>query len=184
MITTEVDKKKENIFDLTKLAPIEINHEIQKASTIISVDEQTKLLQGFSEIHHDDWKNLKLYDYVRYLRKDGAFRRGGYFKNSWVGSYGKNKGNLCIQLASKKNFNSATWVVCFNDIDKMWKNEDINETHAEKKNNIDTNEIQETIQFMSKAIEQLKIDLLKMNNEQKRIINLIKKLHGIKISSH
>ena len=42
---------------------------------------------------------------------------------------------------------------------------------------------EETIQYLSKSLEQLKIDLLKMNNEQKRIINLIKKLHGIKSTS-
>jgi hypothetical protein len=57
----------------------------------------------------------------------------------------------------------------------------VKEIDQELQNTVNT--MQETIQYMSKSIEQLKIDVLKNNNEQKRIINLIKKLHGIKSSS-
>jgi hypothetical protein len=55
-MTTVGGKKKdelaapENIFDLSKLAPIELDHEIQSASNIITIDEQTKLLHGYVEI--------------------------------------------------------------------------------------------------------------------------------------
>ena len=192
--TKKEEIKKENIFDLSKLAPIELDHEIQKSSSIITIDDQVKLLVGFNELSKSDWGTLKMNDFVRYLRKDGSFRRGGYFKNSWAGTYGKNKGKECIQLSSSKSFKGNTWSVCHDDIDKIWKNEDtqikepsINNTSGvlETKNidpeileNISKNH--ESIEYMTKSMEQIKIDILKINNEQKRIINLIKKLHGIR----
>ena len=212
----EKTEEPENIFDLTKLAPIELDHEIQNVSNIITIDEQTKLLQGFVEVPFDDWGTLIYSDYIRYLRKDGTFRKGGYFKNSWIGTYGKNKDKSCIQLSAGSSIKSTTWSICFDDLDKIWKKE--NEFSARNsgggngcgggcvggggngcgggcvggggnEKNINTETLnmikshEETIQYLSKSLEQLKIDLLKMNNEQKRIINLIKKLHGIKSTS-
>jgi hypothetical protein len=198
MSTEEIKKeeiKKENIFDLSKLAPIELDHEIQKSSSIITIDDQVKLLVGFNEMPKSDWGTLKMNDFVRYLRKDGSFRRGGYFKNAWTGTYGKNNGKECVQLSSSKSFKGNTWSVCHDDIDKIWKNADtqikgasVNNTsnNGQESKNIDPEILenisknQESIEYMSKSMEQIKIDILKINNEQKRIINLIKKLHGIR----
>jgi hypothetical protein len=193
MDSNTVKKEPENIFDLTKLAPFELDVELKKASTIINIDEQTKLLNGFVEISREKWDNLKFNDHIRYLRVDGTFRKGGFFKNSWIGTYGKNKGKNCVQLGSNKSIKSTSWSLCFDDINKIWKNENITgaatsnvNNNSEKnidsglKNTVDT--LQETVQYMSKSIEQLKIDMLKINNEQKRIINLIMKFHGIKRS--
>jgi hypothetical protein len=188
------ETKKENIFDLSKLAPIELDHEIQKSSSIITIDEQVKLLVGFNELPKSDWGTLKMNDFIRYLRKDGSFRRGGYFKNAWSGTYGKNNGKECIQLSSSKSFKGNTWSVCHDDIDKIWKNANtqikgasVNNTsnNGQESKNIDPEILknisknQESIEYMTKSMEQIKIDILKINNEQKRIINLIKKLHGI-----
>ena len=193
--TKKKETKKENIFDLSKLAPIELDHEIQKSSSIITIDDQVKLLVGFNELPKSDWGTLKMNDFVRYLRKDGSFRRGGYFKNAWTGTYGKNNGKECIQLSSSKTFKGNTWSVCHDDIDKIWKNADtvikgssVNNTsnNGQESKNIDPEILenisknQESIEYMSKSMEQIKIDILKINNEQKRIINLIKKLHGIR----
>jgi hypothetical protein len=198
MSTEEIKKeetKKENIFDLSKLAPIELDHEIQKSSSIITIDDQVKLLVGFNELPKSDWGTLKMNDFVRYLRKDGSFRRGGYFKNAWAGTYGKNNGKECIQLSSSKSFKGNTWSVCHDDIDKIWKNADtqikgasVNNTssNGQDPKNIDPEILenisknQESVEYMTKSMEQIKIDILKINNEQKRIINLIKKLHGIR----
>lgn len=182
------NKPKDNIFDLTKLAPIELDHELQQTSTIITIDEQNKLLEEYDELPCEEWGNLTLNDCVRYLRKDGSFRKGGYFKNSWIGSFGKQNGKKCMQLSSAPHFKSAKWTVCYNDLDKLWvkKNNQIctsNPTAVDPELKNIINAQQETIEYMSKSVEQLKIDMLKINNEQKRIINLIKKLHGIKSSS-
>lgn len=183
---TPKNTQKENIFDLTKLAPIELDHELQQASTIINIDEQNKLLEDYTEILRDKWDNLKVSDCIRYLRKDGSFRRGGFFKNSWVGTYGKQKGKKCMQIGSNITYKSTTWTICHDDIDKIWiKNNNKPSTSKESDNELKNiiNTQQETIEYMTKSIEQLKIDSLKINNEQKRIINLIKKLHGIKSST-
>ena len=191
--SSEKQTPKENIFDLSKLAPIELDHEIQKTATIITVDDQVKLLEGFEEMPKANWTQLKLNDFIRYLRKDGSFRRGGYFKNSWTGTFGKHNGKECIQLSSSRSFKGNSWSICHDDIDKIWKRADkivastkTNEASGETTNATINPEIletinknQESLEYLSKSMEQVKIDMLKINNEQKRIINLIKKLHGI-----
>ena len=73
----------------------------------------------------------------------------------------------------------------------IWKCEDnnypVSTNENEKKIDSDLyekiNKQQENMNYMAKCLEQSKVDILKINNEQKRIINLIKKLHGIKSSS-
>ena len=41
----------------------------------------------------------------------------------------------------------------------------------------------ESVEYLIRTVDQLKIDISKINNEQIRIVNLIKKLHHIKSSS-
>jgi hypothetical protein len=184
----EKQQHTENIFDLTKLAPLELDHELKHASTVISSDDRVNMLIGFDELKSDDWDSLQIHDFIRYLRNDGLFRKGGFFKNAWISTYGKQKGKKCIQLSTSLNFKSATWVICLQEIDKIWKKKGSGESNVLTQR-VDSelvtkvNNQQETIQYMTKALKQLRIDLLNSNNEQKRIINLIKKLHGIKSSS-
>ena len=185
--------KDENIFDLSKLAQVEIHHEVEQESKKINVDDQAKLLIDYEEIKSEKWDNLVPGDHIRYLRLDGNFRRGGYFKNSWVSDHGHNSGHKCIQLSSSiynnnysGNYKPNTWIICHKDIEKIWKKKsnvnlisNVNSDETQKS----INEIKEEINYLKKNIEQLKIDNLKTNNEQKRIINLIKKLHGVRSHS-
>jgi hypothetical protein len=165
--------KKENMFDLTKLAiSTEKQPEIKPSyEKKITLEEQTKLLKDYIELSKDKWSNINVGDHIRYLRKDGSFRRGGFFKSSWVVQQGKNEGKTFIQLSSSL-YNGKTWAVIDADLDKIYiKN---------NKQNLSTNITKnESIEYLNKSVEQLKIDMLKCMNEQKRIINLIKKLHGI-----
>lgn len=177
----QINSKKENIFDLTKV-PIKVEQEVEKLNldTNIEIKELTK---GFIEISPGEWDCFKYNDFIRYLRKDGAFRKGGYFKNSWVGNYGKTNGKKCIQLSSLPTFDGKTWQVCHDDISKIWKQKEVDEQcGSDQKINIQMiNENKESIQFLTKSLEQVKTDILRINNEQKRIINLIKKLHNISV---
>lgn len=171
--------KKENIFDLSKLAPIERDHEIKKTASHIDIKTQAKLLVGFKELQKEDWDKLLINDHIRYLRKDGLFRKGGFFKNSWVGTHGKQKGKNCIQLSSNKSFKGTTWTICNSEIEKIWKLDHTTETNNTSNFQSIINKQQETIDYLHKNVDQLKINMFKINNEQKRIINLIKKLHKI-----
>lgn len=182
----------ENIFDLTKLAHIEVQQQLEQSSKQISLDEKNKLLRNYEELSNEQWDNLKYGDYIRYLRTDGSFRRGGIFKNAFVGNYGTREGQKCIQLSSSYHDHSHKWTVYLNDIDKIWIRKKNRIQLENNSGNIEiSSEIQNTItsqseriEYLTKIVDQLKIDMLKMNNEQKRIINLIKKLHGIKSSAN
>jgi hypothetical protein len=191
-MTTKPDKN-ENIFDLSKLAQVELHHEVEQESKKINVDDQVKLLADYDEIKSDKWDTLVPGDHIRYLRLDGNFRRGGFFKNAWVSDHGPNSGKKCIQLASSiynnnygGNYKPNTWIICHRDIDKIWKkksNVNLTSNENSNENQKKINENKEEISYLKKNIEQLKIDTLKINNEQKRIINLIKKLHGVRSST-
>jgi hypothetical protein len=176
--------KNENPYDLTRLVPIEKEEEIKKSYSIITESDRDKLLAGYSEVDEIDWGNIDMNAHIRYLRKDGAFRRGGYVKGHWIGTYGPKKGRNCIQMINNlSGYNPKTWNVCVDDITTIWIREDsqknignIGNTSSSSK----ANDQSESIEFLTNQMEQLKIDMTRINNEQKRIINLIKKLHGIK----
>ena len=180
------DKKEpENIFDLTKLAKIELDHEVKPKAAMISSEEQQKLLNEYAEVPREDWIKLTDGDIIRYLRKDGIFRKGGLFKNSWIGTSGRNKDKHCIQMApliskynNNGNNNGNTWTICHDDIDKIWKKKRLTLEIPQEGSKMSI--MEEKIEFLTRTTEQQKIDLLKLKNEQTRIINLIKKLHNIR----
>ena len=41
----------------------------------------------------------------------------------------------------------------------------------------------ESIEYLTRTVDQLKIEIAKINNEQTRMVNLIKKLYNIKAST-
>lgn len=170
--------KKENIFDLTKLAPVEIQKEVESIAKKITVVDQEKLLKNYEILPRDLWDTLIIGDHIRYLRKDGMFRRGGYYKGSHITQDGKNEGKTYIKLSPSPMYNIKAWTVPHDDLEKIYKKKTNGVTQITK-SSVDNSE---TIEYLTKSVDQLKIDMLKSSNEQKRIISLIKKLHGI--SSH
>ena len=183
---TKVAPDDTNIFDLTALVGIQNEQEVKKKDNTITPEAREKMLQNYSELNNAEWESIPLLKHIRYLRKDGAFRMGGIVKNSFIGLYGTSKGKKCIQLASSPDYKSAKWTICLNDIEKIWqKNNDTGSSDTnlspEIKNKIQSNN--ESIEYLLRTVEQNKIDISKIVNEQTRIINLIKKLHNIKSSS-
>ena len=171
------DKKELNIFDLSALA-IKNEEEVKQPATIISVDDQKKLLVGYEEIAINKWESIPNNYHIRYLRKDGTFRRGGFVKNSWLGLHGKSEGKKCLQLSANLNYNSNKWTICLDEIEKIWQKIAEIKDNSDIKDNIKKND--ETLDFLVKSVEKINIDIAKLSNEQQRIINLIKKLHNIK----
>jgi hypothetical protein len=174
-----------NIFDLTALAGMQNEQEIKKTINTVTMDEQTKMLQNYHDVKNADWETIPQSSHIRYLRKDGSFRRGGFVKNSWIGLYGNSKGKKCLQLSSSPGYKSTMWTICLDDIEKIWQKNPTVATAGEK--NIISPEMNTTIQsnkesveYLVRSVDQLKIDMSKITNEQTRIVNLIKKLHNIK----
>ena len=119
-----MDNKKSsstNIFDLTVLSGIQNEQELKKNINIVSLEDQAKLLTDYNAVNIADWTSIPKGDHIRYLRKDGSFRRGGFVLNVWVGTYGTSKDKTCIQLSSSPYYKSTKWNVCIDDIDKIWK---------------------------------------------------------------
>lgn len=175
-----------NIFDLTALVGIQNEQELKKKTSSVTPEEKERMLSDYSELNKSEWETIPILSHIRYLRKDGAFRTGGFVKNSWIGLYGPSKGKKCLQLAAGQDYKSTKWTICLNDIEKIWQKN--NNTLAsdknlspEIKNNIQSNK--ESIEYLLRTVEQNKIDISKIMNEQTRIINLIKKLHNIKSTS-
>lgn len=183
---TKVAPDDANIFDLTALVGIQNEQEVKKKDNTITPEAREKMLQNYSELNNTEWESIPILKHIRYLRKDGAFRMGGIVKNLFIGLYGTSKGKKCIQLASSPDYKSTKWTICLNDIEKIWqKNNDTGSSDTnlspEIKNKIQSNN--ESIEYLLRTVEQNKIDIAKIVNEQTRIINLIKKLHNIKSNS-
>jgi hypothetical protein len=177
-----------NIFDLTALAGVQNEQELKKTVNVVTVDEQLKMLQNYEEVESDEWSMITPMTHIRYLRRDGAFRRGGFIKNAWLGLYGSSKGKKCLQLASSHAYKSTKWTVCLDEIEKIWKKKQ-SMTDESKKNIISPalhdiiNSNKESVEYLIRSVDQVKIDIAKINNEQTRIVNLIKKLHNIRSST-
>jgi hypothetical protein len=180
-----VEAPKENIFDLTKLVGIQHEEQIKKESNVITPDEQNKMTMGYTEVSQSEWESIPKGAHIRYLRKDGNFRTGGYVRNVWINAYGVNKGRKCVQLASALGYKAKTWTVCFDDVDKIWKQTESENQFGQPMQqmaNVDVSGIKtnaESIEYLTKSMDQMKITMTKLHNEQTRIVNLIKKLHNI-----
>ena len=106
--------KGEQIFDLKKLVSNSGNDvEIKTSSN--NVNEQNRLLKGYRQISNVEWVNLKQADHIRYLRKDGNFRKGGYIKDIIT------KEDELIKIDSVNNFSykAIAWTIYADNIDKI-----------------------------------------------------------------
>ena len=164
-----------NIFDLSQLASVELQHQVKKTSGKIQLDEQNRLLQNYTELQPDKWNILTKGDHIRYLRKDGSFRRGGFFTNSWIGNYGNMTGKQCIELSSSIGYNTKKWTICTESIDKIWLSNKSTSMETKSTHNVD--DLHDQIELLNRTTEQLKIDIVNMGNEQKRIINALKQIY-------
>lgn len=171
---------KTNVYDLSTLADVEKDIEIKNKENI-KIDRD-QLLKGYDEVPRDEWDSLIHGVHIRYLRKDGLFRKGGFVKNTWIGLSGVNKGKNVIQLCNNMSYKAVKWIISFDNLDKIWKKKNnIYSMPADNKGVIDSNK--ESIEYLKSKLEQFSVDIAKINNEQQRIVNLIKKLHNIRSRS-
>lgn len=169
------NNQSENIFDLHAIIPETKEIETSTKSTLITEQDRAGLLANYEEVPREQWTDLPIKIHIRYLRKDGTFRRGGFVKNIWA-SVNK-AGTEVFQMSSSLSYNSKTWRVPFSSISKVWKSKKFNKTADVEKIAKSTTTNTEQIEYLTKSVEQLRIDLTKLSNEQARIVKLIRKLH-------
>ena len=179
-----------NMFDLTK----NDNEKsvIETPQPITSVLSQEESLIGYTEVQQSDWEKIPIGSHIRYLRNDGAFRKGGVIKNFYINSSGYHQGKKVIQMSSSTSYKAQQWSVTINDIKKIWKknitenmnmnmnmNNSINQqTNGDLSLLIKDNEKHnENIDHLLKMVDGLKISIAELQNDKKRMMNLIKKIH-------
>jgi hypothetical protein len=160
--------KTENIFDLSRLVANN-DVEVVGSRTKTTVDQE-KLLQGYEEVDASEWQNMTKDTNIRYLRKDGNMRSGGIIKRIW-----QEDGIIYIEMCSVFNSNANTWRIKLPDIEKIWKKS--GQVVITNNQNSISSELQERIEYCEKSIKVIQIEIQKINNEQKRIITLISKIH-------
>jgi hypothetical protein len=178
----------DNIFDLSKTMSVDSINKTLPSNTyqknnqknIITNEEQEQLLEDYEEVRRESWETLPVGIHIRYLRKDGTFRRGGYVISVVNVMSGVNKNNKMIQLSSNKSPYAKSWSTNLEHVQKIWKTKLNSDDGVNRINESVSKETKESIEYLTKNMDQIKIEIAKINNEQQRIVNLIKKLHNIK----
>jgi hypothetical protein len=82
-------------------------------------NEKKELLVGYAVVPPDTWETIPYKSHIRYIKTDGSFVRGGFFKNLWV------KGGMSmLQLENNLNRKApgyVTWAVPFDTIKVVYK---------------------------------------------------------------
>ncbi len=163
----------DNIFDLSKLVP--------QSSDIEVKHEQVELTDNYELVEKENWDKIPYKTYIRYLRKDGSLRKGGFVKAIWKTKDNSGHDTLKIDLVSGFGFNGTEWSIYSTSVEKIWKRKE-NMTEIEQPiiRNTEIEDMKEEIQYVKKSIDNIKKELQNIKNEQMRIVQLIKKLHNIK----
>ena len=177
------EKADDNIFDLTKMVKNNNSVEIKK-NNIITDNERAELLKEYKEISKDKWDQIPARTHMRYLRKDGNFRSGGYVIAHYVKKNGDTNQKK-IHLSSSPNYYNATkWYVILDHIEKIWIKQSKSQEGSQNMSVIkDTFKTQdENIKVLNTRLDRQNVEIDQLKNELKRGIKLIKKLHNININ--
>jgi hypothetical protein len=100
----------------------------QKSYTKQKIDDNKwiELIRNYEIIPNTSIHQLQKGDHIRYERRDGARRRGGYVNYHWVGKTGSQLGKKIVQLVQNlyrppNAHNNITWSVKYDDIATCWK---------------------------------------------------------------
>lgn len=171
---------KKNIFDLTKLIPhVNNDVEIKKQTNTfnngyvpkqISTEDQEKLLQGYSLVTEEEWDFLTNGVRIRYLKKDGQFRKGGILKGMWRGKNNNKVEKMYLTSVSNPPIN---WSINMNNIDKIWK-----ENIESNTSNTEITDLEDRVEYLELSLEELKKQIQKLQNNNVEILKIVKKMYG------
>jgi hypothetical protein len=168
----------ENIFDLSKIGGIANDIQVEPVSSI-SYD-QNALLQGYNMVSIEKWANITSGSHIRYLRKDGEFRKGGYITSIINTQDNEGINTIKFDLVSNYSPTAIKWSLYRGSIDKIWVKESAPVLPPQPRDNTELLELKMDIKLCKDAIESIKKELQKINNEQMHTVSIIRKLHNIK----
>jgi len=155
-----------NPFDLTKLiSGAGLVEKKQYKPDVITSNEKKQLLVGYEKLPQEKWLQIFPGSHIRYIRKDGEMRKGGY-----VRYIDANNKFLYISTAPIDT-NAKGWKLPLNGVAEIWIMND-------KRNAVQYSQpadIREEISSIKDDIQQIKLEIQRVTNQQKRIINLIGK---------
>lgn len=163
---------KENIFDLSKIAGSSNDVE----SKHMSASDQEASLIGFDLVPPQEWKLIQPGSQIRYLRNSGEFRKGGTVQDVWthIDKSGNEIVKIDVTASMGNSYRNAKWSITSQLIDKIWikKSEQLRPI-------ADNSGIKDDLDLCKESIKQLTKEIQKINSEQFRMIDLIKKLHNL-----
>lgn len=172
--------KKDNPFDLTRLLGDSKPSKPYNPSTKASYSDSqiAKLLEGYREVPKEDRRTMTEGIHIRYRKKDGSFKRGGFVVRNYVSNKEESKGASMLRLKSSTYPDAKEWSVNLDNVQDLWETTKFNPRPSME---TVTGGIKQTTDSLKNRVEQLSIEVSHLANEQKRIIALIKKLHNINI---
>lgn len=167
----------------------------------LSAKQQEDLLAGYDIVLSEQWPLLKRMDHIRYKRKDGQFRRGGFVMKQWLDinnitddTTGKRMIKLSINPFQP---NATTWDIAYIDIDTIWKKHKVDvqpttaitstqqQQHPQQPQPtlmqpsiaIQLTELMENYKQLREHIDLCRADINQLQSEQKNIVALIRRFH-------
>ncbi len=167
---------KENIFDLSKILA-STNNDIEVTND--SNKKTNDLLVGYKLLDPSEWDKIPYKSHIRYMRTDGELKKGGYVMATVHTTDLEGKPTIKIDLVSGFLPKAIKWSIYKGNINKIWVKIESAEQTSQTTPQIDLTPIKADIVFCKQSIEQINKKLQQMENENKRILMLIKKLHNI-----
>lgn len=166
------------MYDLSKL--VSQNNDVEVKGALQSKTPPDP--HEYELVDRQNWEKIPKKTFIRYQKKDGAIPRGGFVRSIWRSS--DETDNVRIELSNGFGANSLSWNVFTKNLDKIWRKihaeEEIEVEPEEIKLEVKIKELKKDVDFCRDSIEQIKIEIQKINNEQIRVVKLIKKLHNLK----
>jgi hypothetical protein len=160
-----------NPFDLTKLVKTGGLVEKQKYKPeSYNTEEKKNMLKGFERVPNTKWLQLPIGTCIRYIRKDGDMRKGGYIK--YIDPNGE---FMSISLTSLDQPQSKHWRLPLSGVSELWKatSSSSHDVPSQASISVVSNDKDEQIASLKEDIRQLKIEIQRVMNQQKRIIKSV-----------
>jgi hypothetical protein len=155
----------ENPFDLTKLVVAGGLVEKHKYKPDTYTPEEKKdMLNGFVRVPREKWLQLEIGAHIRYERKTGDMRKGGYVQ------YIDPKGEYIMVSVSNVGYQSRGWKLPLVGVSEIWRER---ATASVPTSNVVPTIIDDKdkhIAALEEDIRKLKIEIQRVMDQQKRII--------------